>query len=210
MSSEITIEIIKAEYAKALEQLQRDCFPTLADSELLREEHFLKHIELFPEGNFVALCEGKVVGLGSGFLVDFDFDHPDHTFTEIIDDGFYTRHDPEGGWYYGGDISVHPGYRRRGIGSMLYEARKGVVRKLNRRGIVAGGVLPGFAEYKHEMTAHEYVEGVLSGKFYDSTLSFQLRHGFEVRGLLENYIEDEAADNWAVLIVWENPDYTDQ
>ena len=32
-------------------------------------------------------------------------------------------------------------------------------------------------------------------------------NGFEVRGLLENYLRDEADDGWATLIVWENPDY---
>ena len=25
--------------------------------------------------------------------------------------------------------------------------------------------------------------------------------------LIEDYIEDEASDNWSTLIVWENPDY---
>jgi hypothetical protein len=30
-----------------------------------------------------------------------------------------------------------------------------------------------------------------------------LDNGFEVRGLLENYIEDEADDGWATLIVWD-------
>ena len=47
----------------------------------------------------------------------------------------------------------------------------------------------------------------LAGELSDPTLTFQLRNGFEVRGLLANYIEDEADDGWATLIVWENPDY---
>ena len=206
-SQSIRIETIKPRYARALEQLQRDCFPTLGADELMSEAHFLNHCRLFPEGNFVALHEDRVIGLGSGFLIDFDFDHAQHSFQEIIDGGYYSNHDPDGDWYYGGDISVHPDFRRRGVGSLLYEARKGIVKKLNRRGIVAGGLIPGFAEYKHRMTPREYVDQVIARKLYDSTLSFQLGRGFEVRGLLEDYIEDEASDNWATLILWENPSY---
>ena len=173
----------------------------------MREEHFLNHCRLFPQGNFVALHRDRVIGLGSGFLIDFDFEHAQHRFQEIIDGGFYRNHDPEGDWYYGGDISVHPEFRRRGVGSQLYEARKGIVKQLNRRGIVAGGLIPGFAAYKETMSPGEYVERVASGDLYDSTLSFQLGRGFEVRGLLEDYIDDDASDNWATLIVWENPFY---
>ena len=35
----------------------------------------------------------------------------------------------------------------------------------------------------------------------------QLRNGFEVKGLLKNYIDDSNSDNWATLIFWQNPDY---
>ncbi|CAN5867381.1 GNAT family N-acetyltransferase [soil metagenome] len=203
----IELVTLAPQHAKALEQLQIDCFPTLAAHELMREEHFLSHARLFPEGSFVALDGNKVVGLGSGFFIDFDFDDASHTFKDIIAAGYYTNHDPVGAWYYGADISVHPHYRGRGVGKLLYEARKSLVRRNNRRGIVAGGVLPGYAEYKGKLTVAEYVDKVVAGELFDSTLSFQLKNGFEVRGLLENYLEDAASDNWATLIVWENPDY---
>ena len=203
----VRIEMIQPRFAAALEQLQRDCFPTLGDDELMREAHFRNHCRLFPEGNFVALADGRVIGLGSGFLINFDFDSAQHSFQEIIDGGSYSHHDPEGDWYYGADISVHPDYRRRGVGSKLYQARKDIVQRLNRRGIVAGGLIPGYADFKATISPQAYVDGVIAGELYDSTLSFQLGRGFTVRGLLENYIEDDASDNWATLIVWENPKY---
>lgn len=195
---------LKPEHAAGLEQLQIDSFPTLAPHERMRKEHFLSHARLFPEGNFVVLDGDRVVGLGSGFLTDFDFEHTGHTFWEWISEGFYTRHDPEGLWYYGGDISVHPDYRGHGLGRRLYEARKGLVRRLGRRGIVAGGMLPGYAEHKGSLSVHEYVQKVVAGELTDPTLSFQLRNGFAVRGLLENYLDDAASEGWATLIVWEN------
>lgn len=208
--TQITIVNVRPEFAAGLAELQRICFPTLGAGELMREEHFLRHCEIFPEGEFVALAGDKIVGLGSGFFVDFDFDHPHHTFREMIADGWYTNHDPNGAWYYGADISVHPEYRGLGIGRMLYDARKELVIRTNRRGIVAGGVLPDYPRYRTQMSVHEYVEKVVAGELRDSTLTFQLRNGFQVLGMLENYIEDSASDNWATLICWKNPHWREE
>ncbi|MFK7800280.1 MAG: GNAT family N-acetyltransferase [Anaerolineae bacterium] len=203
----ITIENIQPEHASALTKLQRECFPSLADHELMNEDHFLKHCEVFPEGEFVALLDGEVVGLGSGFFIHFDFDHTNHTFKEMIADGYYTNHQPDGDYYYGADISVHPRCRGMGIGRILYDARKDLVVRTNRKGIVAGGILPGYPTYRQSHTIHEYVGQVIAGKIFDPTLSMQLRNGFRVRGMLENYIEDSNSDNWATLIYWENKQY---
>ena len=203
----ITITTIKPAHFAGLAQLQLDCYPTLGSHELMTVAHFAKQYEIFPQGQIVALDDVRVVGQGSGFFIDFDFAHPDHTFSEICAGFYFTNHDPAGAWYYGADISVHPDYRGRGIGRRIYAARKDVVQRTNRRGIVAGGLIPGFADHKHAMSVAEYVDKVVAGALFDSTLTFQLKMGFEVRGLLENYIEDSASDNWSTLIVWDNPEY---
>lgn len=203
----LKIVTLEAKYAPALEELQRLCYPTLHYNDLMRAEHFLKHCEIFPEGEFVALLDDVVVGLGSGFFTNFDFDHPNHRFREMVANGYYTNHDPNGDWYYGADISVHPQYRGRGIGQRLYDARKALVQRYNRRGIVAGGLIPDFVRHKDSLSPQAYVDKVIAGQLFDSTLSFQLKNGFVVRGMLEGYIEDSASDHWSTLIVWENPDY---
>ena len=46
---------------------------------------------------------------------------------------------------------------------MIYKARKNVVRRYNRRGIVAGGVLPGYAR-KQRMAVDEYVRRAVAGE----------------------------------------------
>ena len=211
----VRIVPLEAWHAPHLEALQVTCFPTLAAGERMRAEHFRRHLEVFPAGTFVALTgaapdgaplpEPRVVGLGSGFLTSFDLDDPGHTFIEIIDGGWYGHHDPLGDWYYGADVSVHPDYRRRGIGGRLYDARKALCRRLDLRGIVAGGALPGFAHHARAMSAEAYVASVVAGELRDPTLSMQLRHGFEVLGVLEDYLDDPAAGGWASLIVWRNP-----
>ncbi len=201
--AEITITTLAPEHFVQLAQLQRDCYPTLGEQELMNVEHFAAQYDVFPEGQIVALDGDRVIGQGSGFFTDFDFDHPDHTFEEICAGFYFTNHDPDGDYYYGADISVHPDYRGQGIGKLIYAARKDVVRRYGKKGIVAGGLLPGYAEHKHEMTVQAYVEKVLAGELFDPTLSFQLKMGFELRGLIQDYIEDSASDNWSTLIVWE-------
>lgn len=205
--SKITITTLQPEHFDRLEQLQRECYPTLGIQELMRVEHFTSQYQAFPEGQFVVLDGERVIGQGSGFFTDFDFDNPDHTFAEFCDHFYFRNHDWDGAYYYGADISVHPDYRGHGIGKKIYEARKELVRKYNKRGIVAGGVLPGYARFKQRMAVQEYVAKVVAGELRDPTLSFQLKQGFQVRGLLKDYLEDSASDNWASLIFWENPDY---
>ena len=206
--SELVIETIQPRHCAALARLQIACYPTLGAGELMDEGNFRRHCEIFPEGNFVALWAGRVVGLGAGLLIDFDFAHTQHRFMEFIGGGNFEGHQPDGAWYYGADISVHPDFRRRGIARQLYDVRKGYVVAANKRGFVGGGLIPGYADYKAELSPQEYVERVLAGELRDPTLSVQLRNGFEVRGLLRDYLEDSASDNWATLLVWENPQFT--
>jgi GNAT superfamily N-acetyltransferase len=200
--AEILITNTRPDFIPQLVELQIICYPTLADSSRLKAPHFESHLRIFPAGQWVALEGERVVGMSAGFLYTFDFDHPHHTFDEIIDYGFFTRHDPEGQHFYGADISVHPEYRGRGIARCLYDARKELVRRQGLRGIVTGAMIPGFAQYKSVMAAETYVARVVAGEIFDPTLSVQLRQGFHVRGLLANYLPDSATDGWSVLIEW--------
>lgn len=199
----ITITITQPEHFAQLEALQRLCYPSLHEDELLRVEHFASHHRLFSAGQHVALDGERVVGQSSTFRTDIDFDHPDHTFIEMIAHGFFTNHDPDGAYMYGADISTHPDYRRRGIATMLYDARKRLIRTLGMRGIVAGGMIPGYPRYRNELSVEAYVAKVVAGELSDPTLTAQLRNGFVVRGILHDYLRDEVNGSDATLIVWE-------
>lgn len=199
---EIVIMNTRPEHIPALVALQIMCYPTLADTSRFKTAHFASHLRIFPEGQWVALAGQRVVGMSAGFLCTFDLDHPHHTFDEIIDYGYFTRHDPTGQHFYGADVSVHPEYRGRRIGRRLYDARKTLVRRRSLKGIVIGAMIPGFANYRQAMDAPTYVDRVVAGELFDPTLSMQLRQGFRVRGLLPNYLPDTATDGWAVLLEW--------
>jgi len=195
---------LEAEMADDLEQIELLSFPLANPDDLLSAEDIRAYARVFPQGYFVALADDRPVGQGAGIYLDFDFDHPQHTIAGITGEHQCGSHDPEGVWYYGTDISVHPDFRGRGIGTRLYDARKALVVREAKCGIIAGASLPGYFGHKATMTAEEYVASVVAGDLYDPTLSFQISHGFEVRGMLEGYLEDEADDGWAALIVWEN------
>jgi ribosomal protein S18 acetylase RimI-like enzyme len=204
--SEVRIVNLEPHLAAELEQIELTCFPMANPDDLLSKEDIEAYARTFPEGYFVAIVGDRAVGMGAGIYLDFDFENPQHTIASITGDHQCGNHDPDGEWYYGTDITVLPEYRGRGIGGMLYERRKGLVVRDGKRGIIAGGSLPGYFDHKATMSIQDYVDLVVAGELTDPTLTFQMSHGFEVRGLLENYLEDEADDGWAALIVWENPD----
>jgi GNAT superfamily N-acetyltransferase len=202
---------LQPEHIPELVRLQRLSFPTLSDRERLNEDKYTKHLELFPEGQFVALAfrNGKLTPIGSTstFRTDFDFDHIQHTFLDAVADGWLTRHNPQGEWLYGADMNVHPKFRGLRVGRRLYEARQALARKLNLRGEIAGALIPGYEEHADELTIAQYILHVHQARLHDPTLSMQLRNNFQVRGILYDHIDDPRSHNAATLIVRENPHY---
>jgi 4-aminobutyrate aminotransferase/(S)-3-amino-2-methylpropionate transaminase len=201
LSDGLVVMHTRPEHADQLEALQRVCFPTLDDAERFKAAHYRKHLELFPDGQFVALDGDTVVGATTTLRLPFDFDHVTHTFADVIQGGWLTSHVPDGDWLYGADVGVDPAYRGRGLATALYAARQEVVWRLGLKGQVTAGMIPGFGAVKHQISARDYYEGVVAGTIRDSTLSMQLRVGFEPRALLANYLNDPVCDNYSVLLV---------
>ena len=180
------ISTIAPEHFVQLEALQRLIYPTLSAQELMRTEHFASQYTLFAAGQIVVLDGERVIGQGSGFFCNFDFDQPTHTFPEFCDHVYFRNHNPDGAYYYGADISVHPDYRGRSIGKMIYQARKALVRSHNKRGIVAGGLLPGFARSKHQMSAPAHLDKVVARGFKGTTTKFSVETGVVCGNSLQN------------------------
>jgi 4-aminobutyrate aminotransferase/(S)-3-amino-2-methylpropionate transaminase len=191
----------RPEHAPALEALQRLCFPTLDDAERFKAPHYLKHLELFPDGQFVVLDGDRVVGATTTLRLHVDFDHVAHTFADIIQGGWLTSHEPDGDWLYGADVGVDPAYRGRGLATALYAARQETVWRLQLNGQVTAGMIRDYGAVKDRMSAQDYYQGVVDGRIKDSTLSMQLGVGFEPRGLLASYLNDPVSDNYSVLLV---------
>jgi GNAT superfamily N-acetyltransferase len=199
----LLLQNIREEHAPGLEALQKIVFPTLAEDELIKAVHYLKHIELFPEGQFVITDGDKVIGMTSTMRSHFDFNNFHHTFKETIAGGWMTNHEPDGDWLYGLDMGVHPDYRGRKLAKELYLARHETARALGLKGQITVGMLNGYGAVSNQISAPAYYEELLAGKRTDPTITPQMKMGFVPLGLIPEYLNDPACGNYGVLIKWE-------
>jgi GNAT superfamily N-acetyltransferase len=202
----ILITNTQAQHVDQLEALQKLVFPTLAPDSLMRKEHYLNHIRIFAEGQFVALKDNRVVGMTTTIRYHLN-PASGHTFGDVFDAGFLNTHQLEGDWLYGMDIGTHPDHRSRGIAEHLYNARHEMVKKLGLKGQYTYGMLSGFGARKQEMTAGEYYEKVLKNEIKDPTVSTQIKYGFKPFGLLAGYVQDPVCDGYCVLLIRNNEEH---
>ncbi len=198
----IIIAPMRSEHIPQLVIHQGICFETMDPAEWITAEQFGAQLRIFPEGQHVALDGERVVGQSSTFRCLGEIVFVPHTYHNITAGNYFSSHHPAGEWLYGGDMSVHPAYRGQRIASLLYDARKILIRQLGMRGMVAGGAMPGYANYRH-MAVEEYVAAVVAQQIFDPTLTAQLRNGYTVRGILRNYVDAGPAGFDATLIAWE-------
>jgi predicted amidohydrolase/GNAT superfamily N-acetyltransferase len=207
-----TLRLARVEDVPTLIALNKRCFPSMAEHNVVwNKGQLTNHIRLFPEGQIVVERDGVLLGACASLIVRMGTDdYRPHTYSGITDGGYFHSHDPEGDTLYGADVYVDPDARGTGAGHQLYEARRRLCRQRNLRRIVAGGRLHGYLHHAAEMTPAQYIRAVETGEIRDLVLSFQLREGFIVRGLLRNYIIDPNSKNHATFIEWTNPDYEPQ
>lgn len=202
---DIVVRNTHAEDFEGIQEMSRLIYP---EGVPWSNEQLQSHLRVFPEGQLVAV-EGpmhRVVGMASSLIVRWDDYQFDASWRNFTDRGFFANHDPEHGrTLYGADVMVHPHRQRRGIGRKLYEARRVLCRKLNLLRIRAGARLRNYHLYAERMPPEEYVEQVVHGRIKDPTLTFQLREGFHVIGVVGNYIvNDPESLGYAAIIEWLN------
>lgn len=192
-----------------LVELNKTCFPAMAEENIVWTiAQLSNHLRLFPQGQLVAEENGQILGAVSSLIIDLGTDpYRTHTYAGITDGGYFHNHDPEGDSLYGADVYVHPDARGKGIGHALYQARRDLCKRLNLRRIIAGGRIHGYHEHAADKTAEAYIRSVENGEIKDLVLSFQLREGFVVRGVMKNYIQDPLSHNHATFLEWLNSDY---
>ena len=195
----LIVRLSEAGFADQLEALQRKVFPRLADAEIITAAHYRRHLEVFPEGQFVALEGQRVIGSTSSMRCFLRTDQ--HTFLDMSDHLWIGTHDPAGPWLYGLDLMIDPGYRGRGVARLLYRARQALVVELGLEGQYTVGMLNGYEAYRSRMSLADYYEAVVAGRLDDPTIGLQLRIGFEPRGLVPDYLDDPTCGNAGVLLV---------
>jgi len=172
------------------------------------EEVLQVHVNLFPEGQLVAVDTqtDRVLGYAAALVVWWEDYGMDHTWDEVTAYGWFSTHNPEQGrTLYGADIMVAPEARGMGVGKQIYAARRHLCRRLGLRRIRAGARLRGYHKYADQLSPHEYTKQVINRQIGDPTLSFQLKQGFRVIGVVEQYLSvDEESHGHAAIIEWIN------
>ncbi len=185
--------------------LQRLCFPAMAT---WAPEDVRSQIARFPQGQLVVEVDGQVMASCAALVVD-EAEYRDwHDWKTVADNGRIRNHDPDGDTLYGIEIQVHPAARGQKLSRRLYDARKKVCRDLNLRGMILGGRIPGYAPHREAMSAEDYVRAVVDRRLADPVLTAQLANGFEVRGVVADYLpSDEDSAGYATILRWRNLDH---
>lgn len=180
-----------------------DCF---------KPEHILAHISRFPEGQFMAMrisgpTAGHAIAMASTMRTSRPPTAPVLPWRDAIGDLDISAHESEGEWLYGVELAVHPMYQGKGIGSGLYQVRFDLVRSLNLRGWYAVGMLMGYKDYADRMDVVDYGKKVIAREIKDPTVTMQMNRGFRAECVVTDYVDEPAAGNAGVLIVWDNSDF---
>jgi GNAT superfamily N-acetyltransferase len=196
----IVITSTTADRAEALEELQRIIFPTLSADERLGAEQYRRHLEVFPEGQFVLLDGERIIGATTTMRTTGEEGLQPHQFIDMAGGGWLSRHRPAGEWLYGLDMGIHPEYRGRGLSRLLYRARQDLVARLGLLGQLTVGMMNGYGAVAGQMSGEEYYRQWVEGDRTDPTLTPQRRIGFRPLALIRGYLHDPGCGNYGVLL----------
>ncbi len=168
-------------------------------------------LKLLPEGLLCITVNDKVVALTLSLIIDYKKFGDNHTYSQITGDETFKSHDPDGDVLYGIEVFAHPDHRGLRLGRRLYDTRKEPCENLNLKAVMAGGRIPNYAKYAHEMSAREYINKVSQKEIYDPTLNFQLSNNFHVKKILKSYLPgDEQSMEYITLLEWNNIYYQEK
>jgi ribosomal protein S18 acetylase RimI-like enzyme len=191
--------------------IQAMCLAIYPGSPCWTVEQLRSHITVFPEGQFVAIDEhapadARVVGMAASLIVLWDDYSMDSSWRDFTANGTFVNHDPDRGrTIYAAEVMTHPRMQGRGVGKLLYRARRELCERLGKLRIRAGARLVGYHRYAATMSPEDYTAAVVRGELTDDTLTFQLKQGFHVLGVAREYLRhDPESQGNAAVIEWIN------
>jgi predicted amidohydrolase/GNAT superfamily N-acetyltransferase len=190
-----------------IRDLMAKAYPSFGSHGIYSEAQLRGQLHQFPEGQFVATYEGRIIGYCATFRIPESLALKAHDWASITGRGYASRHDPQGDWLYGMDVCVDPDFRGLRIGQRLYNERKKLCQHLRLKGVVFAGRMPNLARRWNSVgSAERYLQLVLEGKQRDPVIGFQIRNGFEPIGVLHDYLPfDHESRGFATHMIWRNP-----
>ena len=179
-------------------------YPMMPDS-YWKESQIKSLIDKFSEGQVVIKANNQIAGVALSIIVDYGKFGDKHTYKEITGNFTFNTHNPNGDTLYGIDIFIKPEFRGLRLGRRLYDYRKELCERLNLKGIIFGGRIPGYFKYSGELTPRMYIDKVKRKEINDPVLNFQVSNDFHPSKIIKNYLEgDTASSEYAVLLKWDN------
>ncbi|WP_372744485.1 GNAT family N-acetyltransferase [Lutibacter sp.] len=176
-----------------------------------REHQIDALISRFPEGQVVIKVNNQIAGCALSIIVDYSKISKHHTYQEITGDFTFNTHTDAGDMLYGIDVFIKPEYRGLRLGRRLYDYRKDLCEKLNLKGVAFGGRIPNYHKYAESLTPKEYIDKVRKKEIHDPVFNFQISNDFHPARILKSYLEgDEASNDYAVLLEWDNIYYEEE
>lgn len=202
--AKLVIRPALASHARAISQLSAKVY---GKANAFTQAEIRGQINNFPEGQFIAEYEGKVVGHCSTLVVTSDQAFSPHSWMEITGGGFGRPPAEDGEILYGFEVCVDPDFRRWRIGERFYRKRRELCQNLELKGIAFGGRMPGYARRKRQYPdPKDYLDAVLEKRVRDTVIGFQINQGYEPKGILLDYLpSDRESGGNAVLMYWANP-----
>ncbi|MCB0689628.1 MAG: GNAT family N-acetyltransferase [Saprospiraceae bacterium] len=190
--------------------IQQAAYPNFARKDLCDRRNYQYQLNAFPEGQLLAEVADEIVGYATSLIVQIDDQSPWYSYAEITGLGTFSTHNPSGDTLYGADIAVLPEWRGKAIAGKLYNGRKKILQRFNLKRMVAGGRIPGYADYAGKLTPEAYIEQVKRGAIKDIALSAHLKAGYLIKGVHMDYLDDAESLNYATFLELENPKYDEK
>lgn len=200
----IELKLLQPDQYESLKEIMKVSYPGMPYS-IWSEKQIGRLIEMFPEGQIGVYVNDQLSGCALCIIVDEDLSGGKHTYKDITGHYTFSTHDPDGNVLYGIDVFIHPDYRGMRLGRRLYDYRKELCERLNLKGIVFGGRIPGYHEYAATISPKEYIQKVKNKEIHDPVFNFQLSNDFHPMRITKGYLEgDVKSDEYAVIMEWDN------
>lgn len=211
MNEPINIEIrtLEKDEYDGLKETMIAAYPSMPESYWQREQ-INRLINLFPEGQVAIFVNNEMAACALSLIVDEKKVNNKHNYKSITGNYSFNSHDSKGEILYGIDVFIKPQFRGMRLGRRLYDYRKELAERLNLKGIVFGGRIPGYHKYANEMSPREYIEKVKQKEIHDPVFDFQLSNDFHPIRIIKNYLDgDMQSGEYGILMKWDNIYYED-
>lgn len=202
----ITTRRLKLEDIPDLIACSKAAYPDYPTESFLTQRHYEMQLKYFPEGQFVAVCQGKIIGYANSVIVNIDDDFW-YRVDEITGADTFSTHNPDGDTLYGADMAVHPDFRRKNVSSLLYKRRKALLKRYNLKRMIAYGRIPEYKNHAGKMSADQYVKKVVKGELTDYALNAHLKAGYHVKKVQLDITVDKSSLNYSTFLEMPNPDF---